>query len=450
INGDKIANNTYVGDVNIGGLTKTEAIQKAKENYKMDSLVLKYNGEEWIISPEKIELNYDPNKTMDNALKINRSGSYFQNLSKTIKTSFGEKNKIAISFNYSEEKLKKEMTEISKKIDKDVKDAYIEIKDSKVVVNKETEGKKLNIEKSIETIKKEIGQGKFTDNLVVDTEKPNITQADLKTVDSKLGSYYTTFSSGQVNRSSNIRVASGSINGNLVKPGENFSFNATTGKRSKANGYKSAPVIENGEMKEDYGGGVCQVSSTLYNAVLLSGLEIVDVQNHTIPSSYVAKGRDATVADSGIDFVFKNNYSTPIYIRSYVDGSQVHMEIYGSKNDVQNISISTSQIGSSAGSSKKVNDPTLPAGKEVVEKKARNSYTVVTYRSYLDASGNVIKKEKVSTSYYPKKEGVIRVGTAVVEKPAEPSTTTQSEPSTAKPENPSNDETTQTPSTTQE
>ena len=142
-------------------------------------------------------------------------------------------------------------------------------------------------------------------------------------------------------------------------PGETLSYNKATGNRTVTNGYKNAPVIVQGVVQDGIGGGVCQVSTTLYNATLYSGLEIVQLRNHTIPSSYVPKGRDATVADSGIDFVFKNNLNHPIYIKNYVSGNTVTCQIYGSSKDKQNIEIQTNTDGVSAAPVKKVDDPTI-------------------------------------------------------------------------------------------
>ena len=174
-------------------------------------------------------------------------------------------------------------------------------------------------------------------------------------------------------------------------------------------------------MQEDLGGGVCQVSSTLYNAALKSGMEIVNVKNHTIPSSYVGMGRDATVTDSGIDFVFKNPYKHNVYIQNYVTGGSIVCQVFGSKADEQNIEIQTKTISVSQATPQKVEKSDLPAGKEEVDKASRNGYVVETYRIYKDKNGKQIKKEKIATSSYPKQNGVIFVGTAPVEeKPEEP------------------------------
>lgn len=172
-------------------------------------------------------------------------------------------------------------------------------------------------------------------------------------MDKALGTSVTTFKNNY-NRTENIKIATNASSGVILKPGQEYSFNAIVGKRNKANGYKSAPVIVQGEMQEDLGGGVCQVSSTLYNAALKSGMEIVNVKNHTIPSSYVGMGRDATVTDSGIDFVFKNPYKHNVYIQNYVTGGSIVCQVFGSKADEQNIEIQTKTISVSQATPQKV------------------------------------------------------------------------------------------------
>ena len=252
--------------------------------------------------------------------------------------------------------------------------------------------------------------------LVVKVEEPTVTKVQLSEVDTILGRYTTKIKASSSERISNIKIAAEKMNNYLMMPGDEFSYVNETGPYKISNGYKNAPVIVDGELQSGIAGGVCQLSSTLYNSVLYSGLEIVNIKNHTIPSSYVEKGRDAVVTDSGIDFVFKNSLDHPVYIKSYVLGSSVVTEIYGSSKDKKNIEISTNIDSVLEPTVKKVEDPTIEKDKEQVLENGRNGYTVSTYRIYKDSNGNIIEKEKIYTSYYPKKQKVIAVGTKEVEK----------------------------------
>lgn len=408
--GEKIAKNTYVNGVNIGKLTKSQAKQELAKKYKLENVDFNYNDKSWKVKSKDLNLSTDLDKTVENAYNLNRKSAFFGNLSKTISANFGKKSNLVVAINYDKNKLKAEMEKIAKEIDVDVKDATLDISGEKVKVIPDSDGLKMDISKSMENFDNQTKKGNYKNELVVKATPAKVKKEQLANIDTNLGTYSTTFKTSQINRSINIKLATDNISNVLLMPGETFSFNKHTGKRSKENGYKSAPVIMEGEMEEDYGGGVCQVSSTLYNSVLYAGLEIVNVKNHTIPSSYVPKGRDATVADSGIDFLFKNNLKHPVYIKNYVSGNQIVCNIYGSAEDKQNITISTKLDGVSQTTMKRVNDPTMPKGKEKVDKSGRNAYSVSTYRTFNDANGKKIKTEKIANSYYPKKEGIILFG----------------------------------------
>ena len=162
-------------------------------------------------------------------------------------------------------------------------------------------------------------------------------------------------------------------------PGEEFSYNESTGPRSKANGYKNAPVIVNGKLQDGTGGGVCQVSTTIYNSALYSGLDITKVRNHSLPSAYAPVGKDATVVDGYLDLKFKNPYNHPIYIKNTTYNGVVTSKIYGNSQDRKNISIRVEKV------------------------KGGNGNVVKTYRDFKDSSGNIIKSEYITTSSYKKK-----------------------------------------------
>ncbi len=135
-----------------------------------------------------------------------------------------------------------------------------------------------------------------------------------------LAEFSTKYAASNVNRTTNLRLATNKITGTVLLPGETFSYNKVVGKRTIAAGFKDAAIFQNGKVVDGLGGGICQISSTLYNAVLLSNLEIVDRSNHGFVTSYLGAGRDATVVYGSIDFKFKNNRQYPIKITGTVSG----------------------------------------------------------------------------------------------------------------------------------
>ncbi len=146
----------------------------------------------------------------------------------------------------------------------------------------------------------------------------------------QIGQYVTYFNANNKARSHNIKLSAEAINNHVVFPGETFSFNHVVGRRTKARGYMRAPVIVKGELSEDIGGGICQVSSTLYNATDRAGLKIIKRYSHSKSVPYVPSGRDATVSWGGPDFTFTNPYSFPLLIRAKAIGGQMIVQIYSS------------------------------------------------------------------------------------------------------------------------
>ncbi|MBP1930595.1 VanW family protein [Ammoniphilus resinae] len=172
----------------------------------------------------------------------------------------------------------------------------------------------------------------LVETLPVKFTPPRVTTEQLKTaMEKQISSFATYYNSGNKNRSYNIKLASNSINHYVLNPGETFSFNRVVGKRTSERGYKRAPVIVRGELSEGIGGGICQVSSTLFNAADRAGLTIVKRYSHSKRVSYVPSGRDATVSWYGPDFVFRNDYDYPIMIKCYAGNGQNFVAIYSSR-----------------------------------------------------------------------------------------------------------------------
>ena len=170
----------------------------------------------------------------------------------------------------------------------------------------------------------------------VQTIYPRVDSELLENVKTKLiGQYVTYFNSYNKERSHNISLSSNAINNHVVFPGETFSFNQTVGQRTKAKGYLPAPIIVKGELAEGIGGGICQVSSTLFNAVDRAGIKVIKRFTHSKRVPYVPPGRDATVSWYGPDFTFHNQYNQPILIRSRVLPGMMIVQIYSS-DDVNN------------------------------------------------------------------------------------------------------------------
>ncbi len=230
-----------------------------------------------------------------------------------------------------------------------------------------------------------------------------------------LSTYQTSFATSDSNRSTNVTLASKSINNKILLPGEKFSYNGTLGKRTPEAGYKMAGAYANGQSVQQYGGGICQVSSTLYNAVMLANLKVDERTCHMFKVSYVPLGRDATADYGTVDFVFSNNTEYPIKISSYVTSSkQVVCDIIGTKTENFSVSFETTDVSSVPFSTKRVDDPTLPEGTEKYSERGSNGAKCKVYR-IVSVDGAEVSRTLESSSYYMPHNATLLVGTKKAE-----------------------------------
>lgn len=237
-----------------------------------------------------------------------------------------------------------------------------------------------------------------------------------------LGTFTTRYDASNKNRSNNIVLASSKINGTVILPGETFSYNKTVGKRTITSGFKEAGAYAGGKVIQEVGGGICQVSSTLYNAVLYANLEIVDRSNHYFECSYVDAGRDATVSWGTVDFKFRNNRTYPIKIEAYSKNGVVKISIKGIKEEKEyEVTIQSKITSIIKKTVQYIEDPTLEIGEEVVEQEGHNGCTSKTYK-IVKHNGTVVSNDVISSDSYHALEKIVRKGTKQVkaeEKPVE-------------------------------
>ncbi|MGO1371421.1 MAG: VanW family protein [Senegalia sp. (in: firmicutes)] len=335
---ETIFGKTYINNIYVGGLNEKEAIALLKEKLEGEfvrkNIILSFKEYRKEITLKDIDGNYDYEKAVKKSLKNGKDKNQFKNMINI----FMMRNK---RYDYNLEFVfnNKKLNEISKKIISDIskkeKNADIKISNGNIEIIKEEIGIKLSKKDIKRQVIKKINNKKYSISLPITYIKPEITQEILEEINGVISNFSTSFSSGNINRVKNIEIATRAIDGKLLLPGEELSFNKTTGERSKSNGYFLANVILNGEYVKDYGGGVCQVSTTLYNAALLSGIEITERSPHSIPASYVPKGRDATVAYDYLDLKIKNTYDYPIYIEGNPYKNSIEFKIYGNTQDIK-------------------------------------------------------------------------------------------------------------------
>ncbi len=222
--------------------------------------------------------------------------------------------------------------------------------------------------------------------------------------------FSTRFPRNNKPRNTNIRAAAAKIDGMVLLPGDRFSFNQTVGKRTIENGFREAGVYVNGRHDTGVGGGICQVSTTLYNAALLADLKIVRRSNHSLPVPYVAVGRDATVNYGLQDLVIENPGPSPIALAVEVGNGVLHVRVLGKRDPSLKVRIVTESHKSWDPGVKLVKDPTLPAGRQKVVDKGGKGHSVFTYRLvYRD--GKLVRRDSLGRSYYKGGPKIVAVGT---------------------------------------
>lgn len=340
LNNEKIFNGVSVANWNLGGLTKDAAKSLITSNEKIfekNKIKLVYNDETYkIISPNDLEIKINVEQIVDDAYSIGRKDNIFKNFKNRLKIAQEGVN-LPLKFDYDQNKLNVFLTEIETQINQEPQNAELLIdSQDNIKITDSSPGKKLNKERTIANLKNSFLNSIEETNeveLFIEEIEPKITKLSLqkKGIEELVGTFTTTFNPNSLSRTHNIKTAAMSINKLILGPGEEFSFNNTVGPRSSTQGYQEAPIIVSGKLTPGIGGGVCQVSSTLYNAVLLSNLQITQRFNHSLPSSYIGLGRDATVTYGGLDFKFRNNNDNHIYMTSSVNYNTITIKIYGTK-----------------------------------------------------------------------------------------------------------------------
>lgn len=307
-----------------------------------------------------------------------------------------------------------DLEKIRSEIYKEAKDAYVEKVDGETKVHTHVNG--IDFKISMEEAKKLLEENKeeYTIPLEVTVPKKTINDLGEEAFPDLIATFSTIYDASNYNRSTNIELATKKVNGTVIMPGEIFSYNTTIGRTTKEAGYKEGTAYIGGKVVPDVGGGICQLSSTLYNSALLSNLEIIERSNHIFLTGYVAASRDATVYYGSIDFRFKNTRTYPIKIVAQSQNGVCKVSIYGIKEKTEYEVVIKSKVTSYINyTTKYVSDPNLPEGKEVVEQSGTNGCRSEGYR-ILKLNGKVVSKTLLSKDSYSAMERIVRRGTKKV------------------------------------
>jgi vancomycin resistance protein YoaR len=358
-----------------------------------------------------IGIRPDSIKTLRQAYALGRTGSFWQRLV-TIVKAWRRGIDIAVQFSHNKQLLIAFYQLLDASIGREPVRAKVRVDAAgRVVFKPGFPGRRINRGRLTKLFEAAVAQTHSSNiEIPVDQVKQALTGADIKRwqLDRVLGIYRTKFNPQASERVHNLKIAALALNNVIVYPKQNFSFNTWVGPRMSQAGYKEAPVVFRGKLVPGIGGGVCQVSSTLYNAVLLANLDIIKRFNHSIPSAYVPLGRDATVVDGGFDLIFKNNLATPILLTAEVAPPYVWIAVLGAKKGWERVNLATEIVAKYPYQKREIIDSQLAWG-QVDTQPGKPGYKVNLWRTvfYQDQTS---RKTLVSTSVYPAQPEEIKVG----------------------------------------
>ncbi|MDN5311512.1 MAG: hypothetical protein PWQ68_485 [Thermoanaerobacteraceae bacterium] len=336
----KIFPGIYVADFYVGELSKEQAeikLRAAVRDYIKGPVTLITKNKKWLFYPaEFIEFNFK--ESIDRAFVSGRNKFFLHNYITMLQY---KKNPIHLPLvaEFKENVQEGTFKEIEESVYAEPKDAFFKINGDLVDIVSDVKGQELDVD----NLKKDIIEALWKKNKVVNIPVKQIqarkTREDLlkMNIKVKVTEFSTKFNKALKERTQNIRLSAEKINGLIIAPDEVFSFNDAVGERTGEKGYKAAPIFFRNETVPGIGGGVCQLSSTIYNLALITDMEIIERSNHSLPVSYVPLGRDATVNYNHIDLKFKNNTGGYIMIYTEVMDDTLTVKFYGSKKNEQNV-----------------------------------------------------------------------------------------------------------------
>ena len=393
---------TLMGDVDISGMRLEEAVAACRdalaEKFAGLTVTLTIGDQKLEVSCKDVEIIDILDSALQSILRDQETGAH--KLAYTLKLPA----------------LEEELTARSDEFKVECKDATVDSYDydkGEFVFAESVDGQTLNVAETVEAVRKQFEKGvSGTVKAVMDTTPAEVTVEDLKKDFVKI-SEFETVSTNTANGNHNMGLALSRVNGTVLEPGETFSYEETVGDSTNAStGFLPAGGLSGGALVDMYGGGICQASSTIYGAALRAGMTITVRECHSTPSSYVPIGLDATVSYGELDFQFRNDLDTPVYIMAWMDGVTLHVQFYGRQpEEWDSIEVYSEQTGSTPPleTVSYVTDSNLEKGEKVLSTSGNWGYTAEAWRDYIK-DGEVVKTESLPSSYYGATGAVYRIG----------------------------------------
>lgn len=387
-------------------------------------------GKEYSFTYDKLDITIDEESILKEAMDFGKDLEFEEQV-EYLKAPAG--TEIKVEFGHNAAYVDEFVTGIVTENTQEAKDATLTRKDGTFTVTESQNGQTLDAEKLKASVIAAIEPG-LSDPAAITAEvaltEPKVKAESLKKINGVLASYTTDYSSSIANRKFNVALAAKKISGTLLLPGEIISYNKSIGSISVAAGFKEAGIFVGNKVESGVGGGVCQISSTLYQAGVRAGLGVVERRNHSMKVAYLPVGFDATVYAPYTDLKLQNNYNSPIYITAYGDGKKANVTVYGNVDEMNGKSYNfvTDVYAVLNPKTEYIDDPTLEVGTNVVEQNAVTGYKVKVYLQTI-VGGKVVSTDMISSDSYKVVNKIVRRGTkpapvvTPVETPGEPQPT---------------------------
>lgn len=408
---ERFSKGISIEGIDISGMTKEEAMEallQAEVYPKGYDIQLTLEEQTVTLTGKELPFDLHLQNTIDEAYEYNWHCDEEEHASRVAELSVTPKD-FELKPTLIKEELEPKLAELSAPFNKDAQEPTITgYYNGGFNVSEPIDGRKVKTDELAAKVEELLKTEKTgTIEVPVEIIKCTKTAEDIKANMQKLGSY-STVSTNTANGNHNMKLAANATNGTILQPGEQFSFNGTTGNTTNgSNGYLPATAISGGEFIQEYGGGICQVSSTIYGAALRSNMTIVTRYNHTYPSSYVPIGLDATVSYGSLDFVFRNDTDYPVYIAAGMDGTTVWVTFYGYQSPEYDtiepsawITANISKPAAEYNTDNSLAPNPNPLSAARLKRSGNPGYKTAASRTYYK-NGVAVKTETLPSSYYP-------------------------------------------------
>lgn len=415
-----IEKGVYIGEVDVSDKTIIEAKQAVLDYVETQGekeiTLNAMNNNKITVPLSDLSITWINEDVVEEAAALGKQGNIIKRY-KTLKDLEHENKVYDISYDFDRTKLKEIIETDCAAFNVSAQDATLKREDGKFVIEPGTTGVVIDVDASVNTVYEYLttdwmGENTETD-LVVAVEEPRGTEEELSKIKDVLGTFTTDYSSSGANRSGNVTNGAKHVNGTLLYPGDSFSMYETVSPFTEANGYYLAGSYLNGMVVDSLGGGICQVSTTLYNAVLRAELEVTERSNHSMIVSYVDPSADAAIAGTAKDFKFVNNLEHPVYIEGTTQNKKITFTIYGVETRPSNREVTYES---------EVISKTVPEGEKVIAdsghpigyvsvQSAHVGYVAELWK-IVKEDGVEVSREKVNKSTYKASPRTASVGIA--------------------------------------